>query len=574
MIVEGGAPPVGISKTRDVHEDSQPRLGPGTERPAVDQRLPRAGERTLAGCLVAGSLVLLASLLAGQFSGLAATVVSVQQVGGQIPGPGELYLEELPKNPVGSLGLAETIRTMNREDDLTGYRTALRIDPGSRRAGWMVAKRGSRSRNTPPEGSRPAPLNAHLGGWAGTVHDGSLGTGLRLCLRAGDPRGPRSSVDLPDLGYYDLEARIEEEGGTLAVAFALREDTVRISLDMEGETARGRWHGPGIWREARLWRTRECGPRYRAQQIEFRNGDHLLAGTLLLPSHSSGPYPAVVWTHGSGAIDRSNPTYRGLAVALTELGVASLIYDKRGVGGSSGDYRSATMWELAADAVAGVQWLALHPDVNAEWIGVGGISQGGWVSPAAAVLSPAVGFVVGLSAPGVSPAEQNLFNQHNRLVNEGVDEDVVRRVDDVLREIYQYHRTGEGRAAVERTLRSLTEEPWFETAHELAYWHRRGLEPLSASYMEDLFFNPEEVWTRVTVPSILVWGADDSLVPAEVSRDVIGAALDATGDARRTFLIFPRTDHSLRLPSPQPWTWGTLHPGYRAVADFILAIAR
>ncbi|HUG00927.1 MAG TPA: S41 family peptidase [Longimicrobiales bacterium] len=487
----------------------------------------------------------------------------------------ELHVEEFPDDARGPLGLAETFRMMEREGDaLSAYRRALRIDPGNRRARGMVERLGAGKPGTTSEEASVSRPGSYRGGWTGRVDDGSTRTSLRLCLRGDDAPDPPSTVDLPGFGVYDLPARVEGRGDDASVHFSLREDAIRLSLHTSGDATVGRWEGAGAEGEIRLLRSRECGPRYRAIPIDFGDGGHRLAGTLLLPRARSGPYPAVVWTHGSGHVDRSDPTYRGLAVALTELGVASLIYDKRGVGESTGDYRTASMRELAGDAVAGVERLASHPEVDAGLIGVGGISQGGWISPAAAVLSPSVRFVVGLSAPGVSPAEQNLFNQHNKLVDAGVSEEIVQRADSLLSEIYGYYRTGEGRAGIEAALRSLEHEPWFETAHELAYWRRRGLEPLSHAYMEDLFFDPEGVWAGVTVPSILVWGEEDALVPARTSESVVAGALERAGNRHRNLMIFPRTDHSLRLPPREPWPRGLLHPGYRAVADFILALGR
>ena len=43
-------------------------------------------------------------------------------------------------------------------------------------------------------------------------------------------------------------------------------------------------------------------------------------------------------------------------------GIAALIFDKRGVGGSSGDWRQATPDDLAADGAAAVSRLLADPD--------------------------------------------------------------------------------------------------------------------------------------------------------------------------------------------------------------------
>src|SRR5690606_25410204 len=70
-----------------------------------------------------------------------------------------------------------------------------------------------------------------------------------------------------------------------------------------------------------------------------------LHGTLLLPDNGKGPYPVALIIAGSGPTDRdgNNPIFRGkndslklLAEGLAAQGIASLRYDKRGIGESVG----------------------------------------------------------------------------------------------------------------------------------------------------------------------------------------------------------------------------------------------
>ena len=65
-------------------------------------------------------------------------------------------------------------------------------------------------------------------------------------------------------------------------------------------------------------------------------------------------------------------------------GLAVLTYDKRGCGGSGGDWKTVDLDVLAQDALAGVRWLKAQPGVDASRVGVWGISQGGWIGPLAA----------------------------------------------------------------------------------------------------------------------------------------------------------------------------------------------
>jgi uncharacterized protein len=79
-----------------------------------------------------------------------------------------------------------------------------------------------------------------------------------------------------------------------------------------------------------------------AQEIVLETATGQLSGTLELPN-GKGPFPVVLIIAGSGPTDRdgNNPgglktnAYKLLAEGLAQNGVASLRYDKRGIGKSS-----------------------------------------------------------------------------------------------------------------------------------------------------------------------------------------------------------------------------------------------
>jgi alpha-beta hydrolase superfamily lysophospholipase len=90
----------------------------------------------------------------------------------------------------------------------------------------------------------------------------------------------------------------------------------------------------------------------REEPIHFANGNVILTGTLILPD---GPprHPAVFLFHGSGRQGRDLPTARWFA----EQGFAALTYDKRGVGESTGDFRTGPFMDLCDDGLAAVAYL-------------------------------------------------------------------------------------------------------------------------------------------------------------------------------------------------------------------------
>ena len=143
-----------------------------------------------------------------------------------------------------------------------------------------------------------------------------------------------------------------------------------------------------------------------ALPIEARSGPVTLAGTLWQPD---GEAVATVLMHpGSGPSNRDNDVFfPQVRAVLLEAGIAAASFDKRGVGGSTGDWREAGIVEQAADATAALD--AVRAAGAPEPIGLFGHSQGGWVVIEAAASGTPAAFVVTNGGPGVSPAMQDRF---------------------------------------------------------------------------------------------------------------------------------------------------------------------
>src|SRR6266516_6650460 len=78
----------------------------------------------------------------------------------------------------------------------------------------------------------------------------------------------------------------------------------------------------------------------RVEPVAFQNGDVRLAGILVTPGRA-GPYPAIVFIHGSGPSTREARAWKLHANAFNQRGFAVLVYDKRGSGQSTGDLNKA-----------------------------------------------------------------------------------------------------------------------------------------------------------------------------------------------------------------------------------------
>jgi len=144
---------------------------------------------------------------------------------------------------------------------------------------------------------------------------------------------------------------------------------------------------------------------YTCEEVSAQNGSITLSGTLTLPEgfDPQRPVPVVVMVTGSGAQNRDSEILQHkpflvIADYLAKNGIASFRYDDRGVGKSTGDFKSAVTKNFASDAEACLN--KLRSDRRFSKIGVLGHSEGGQV---AFMLSGEgkTDFAVTLGAPGV-----------------------------------------------------------------------------------------------------------------------------------------------------------------------------
>jgi uncharacterized protein len=263
---------------------------------------------------------------------------------------------------------------------------------------------------------------------------------------------------------------------------------------------------------------------YDELDVEFRNGEVILAGSIVMPA-GAGPHSAVVIVHGAEAATRES--YRLMASHFARRGVAALIYDKRGIGHSGGSFRQATFDDLVGDALAGLRLLRAMDTIDAERVGMLGLSQGGWIIALAAVESDEVAFLIPISASGFSPAVQDRWLNGNILAHRGLAAGINRVSERTWRMLLSTHDLVDA-----GLMAPMPDVPgfWF---HAL-----------------DAHLDAGPLWQAVEQPLLGVWGEFDCQVPAYDSLAAVRTALDAGGHANYTLTILPRADHSITLVEP------------------------
>lgn len=303
---------------------------------------------------------------------------------------------------------------------------------------------------------------------------------------------------------------------------------------------------------------------YKEQEVAFSSGEVVLAGTLLAP-RGAGRHPAVVFLHGSGAEGRAGSRF--IADHLARNGVAALIFDKRGVGASTGDWRQTGFDGLADDGAAAIRFLSTRPGVDPALVGVYGHSQGALIAPLVVARAP-VAFVVGGGGSVVPLREAEVNSIVNQLRAKGVTgaeldeaEVYVRRYVDVL-------STGEGWDAFDRETARVRDTRWWPLVRVppkdnwfWSYYRRVG------------DYDAAPHWGRVKAPVLMVYGERDLYVPVRETVTRLDAALRSAANPDYTLLVLPRASHAFNIePEPNgPFEWFRLAPGY---SDLVLSWIR
>lgn len=353
------------------------------------------------------------------------------------------------------------------------------------------------------------------------------------------------------------------------------EGVFKGKLAEDGDSIHGEWSQGGMTLPLVLERTdvkfnieRPQEPKepfpYHVEEVVFKNRDAgiTFAGTLTFPP-SGGPFPAVLLLSGSGPQDRDEMVFGHrpflvLADYLTRSGIAVLRFDDRGVGGSSGDFNEATAVDFAADAMAGVAYLKSRKEINHEWIGLIGHSEGGMIAPMAAVQSSDIAFIVMIASPGL-PIEQMEYSELVRtLKSKGANNDFIIRNRILLEKLFTVIRQETNAQVVQDEFTSLITEFLKGLSEEERKITEISEENLKAHIHEQfhrlhsnwfrfyLPYDPGTVLRKITCSVIALNGEKDVQVPARENLRAIEKALRDGGNTDYSIRELPHLNHLLQ----------------------------
>jgi pimeloyl-ACP methyl ester carboxylesterase len=260
-----------------------------------------------------------------------------------------------------------------------------------------------------------------------------------------------------------------------------------------------------------------------------------LGGEILLP-RGEGKHPGIVMVHSSGHQSRNGPVayFRLMANLLASSGYAVLIFDKRGVGESTGSWQSASLQDLAGDVQAAVRTLRNDAAVDGNRVGLWGISQGGWIAPIVAAEDARIAFLTLVSGAAITPAQQEIERVAMVMKANGSRQADIDAADRYLHTFFDVVAKVKPWSDLQSAMEQTANAPW------LQYVPRPRNESQLGWTADFAGFDPAPVLGRVKAPILTFHGTDDVDVDAR-SNSALFARL--APNARSEHRIADGADH-------------------------------
>ncbi len=288
---------------------------------------------------------------------------------------------------------------------------------------------------------------------------------------------------------------------------------------------------------------------FRETPATFDSVGTKMTGVLIEPPGNDAKRPLVVMVHGS---ERTSPIGGIYGYAMAAQGISVFVYDKRGTGGSEGEYTQnfELLAEDAAHALGQARGMAAGRYGRAGFFGG---SQGGWVAPLAATRTNADFVAIGFGLVA-SPIEEDREQMVSEVRAAGLGRDaeaLVGRLSDATGKLL-LSGFAEGYTELDVARAEMAGQPW---AAKIAGEHSGAIARMSNDELRRVgrarFDNLELIWNydalaalkKLDAPLLWVLAGEDREAPIETTRGAL-LGLAKAGKPVDVYL-FPQTDHGM-----------------------------
>ncbi|UOQ94660.1 alpha/beta hydrolase [Halobacillus shinanisalinarum] len=361
------------------------------------------------------------------------------------------------------------------------------------------------------------------GVWRGTINVPNQP--LPIMVTFEDKGGWNGTISIPVQGVKDYPlSKVRTDQSAISFHIEMAGQTITFNGEKGGGTIAGTFTqaGQSFPFELNKGEAEKNGTEQEEGQfLSVDTNEGKLYGELETPKEK-GPHPVVIIIPGSGPTDRDgnsvtlqgkNNSLKLLAEELAEQGIASVRYDKRGVGKNQSaaiPEKELRFDQFVKDAAAWVEML--NKDEQFSKVGVIGHSQGSLVGMAAAAETDVDAFV---SIAGAGrPIDEVLYDQ----LKVNLTEELKQESKEILEKLKQ----GEQVESVSKELQSM---------------FRSSVQPFLASWIQ---YNPVKEIQKLEIPVLIINGKHDLQVPVSEAENLYEAKVEAE------LLLIDRMNHVLK----------------------------
>jgi len=285
----------------------------------------------------------------------------------------------------------------------------------------------------------------------------------------------------------------------------------------------------------------------RVEEITFQSGPFKVVGDLRLPT-GSGPFPVVLFVHGSGPADRTgNMAFPPIMERMLQAGFATFAWDKPGTGESTPKLNEGDpnlRHKRAQILLDAIELMKSRPDIDPTRIGVWGGSQAGYVIPIALTQTEDIAFVICVSCAGESGQDEMGYQVMALGLCQDMPKEKSAERDRLLKELDQNrsYQTYAGYQAYRKTMADLAAlvpvslNNWPVTSEEV--WQANPIE-------DEGVWNPVPVFSQIKIPVLAIFGDQDRQGDPLQGAYAYRKALGEAGNPKSRVEVFPNANHGI-----------------------------
>ena len=292
-------------------------------------------------------------------------------------------------------------------------------------------------------------------------------------------------------------------------------------------------------------------------RMSFAVEGHELSARLDVPAEGEAR-GLVIFVHGYGDTDIfKRDSYRDLRTKFAKIGIASFTWDKPGCGDSEGTFDIDQPVEQSADGVvAAAQYLRDQKVPGSDFLGIWGVSRGGWIAPLAISKDRQFAFWISVSGVDANETFGYLLQENWRIL--GYEQSRISALYEQWKTSFQLVANGTAYSDFVAATRDYFDDPFVQkmtgqkgVPSRLSYW----------AWVADYRANPptfdpetglivtvdkfDQLLSSLDLPVLAIFGEKDTNVDWRKTRDLYQATIGQKNSSLLTIRQFPDGNHNL-----------------------------